>query len=152
MAGQRTLNLREGETLFEAKSYFDYHEEEVGGRAYAVASVAVLVSLAAVVWRASEPRLTFLGRPRGYLEPEDLETAPAATIPGLLIVRPDEMLFFANASPVRDAVLRAASDAEPRPTVVLLDLSLPDSQGKWKGLDIDVCRAVAASFSPTLTS
>jgi high affinity sulfate transporter 1 len=87
-------------------------------------TLAVLVSLAAVVWRASEPRLTFLGRPRGYLEPEDLVVAPTASIPGLLIVRPDEMLFFANATPVRDAILQAARETEPKPTVVLMDLSL----------------------------
>jgi SulP family sulfate permease len=87
-------------------------------------ALAVGVSLAIVVWRASEPRLTFLGRPRGYLEPVDLEGEPSATIPGLLIVRPDEMLFFANASSVRDAIVRAARETEPKPTVVLLDLSL----------------------------
>jgi MFS superfamily sulfate permease-like transporter len=87
-------------------------------------TLAVLVSLAAVVWRASEPRLTLLGRPRGYLEPEDLVVAPTASIPGLLIVRPDEMLFFANATPVRDAILQAARETEPKPTVVLMDLSL----------------------------
>jgi hypothetical protein len=49
---------------------------------------------------------------------------PTATIPGLLIVRPDEMLFFANASPVRDAIVRAARETQPPPAVVLLDLSL----------------------------
>jgi SulP family sulfate permease len=87
-------------------------------------ALAVVVSLAIVVWRASEPRLTFLGRPRGYLEPVDLEGEPTATIPGLLIVRPAEMLFFANASAVRDAIVRAARETEPGPTVVLLDLSL----------------------------
>jgi MFS superfamily sulfate permease-like transporter len=86
--------------------------------------LAVLISLAVVVWRSSEPRLTFLGRPRGYLEPEDLETEPTATVPGLLIVRPDEALFFANATPVRDAVLRAGHETTPKPSVVLLDLSL----------------------------
>ena len=87
-------------------------------------TLAVVVSLGAVVWRASEPRLTFLGRPRGYLEPVDLESQPAATMPGLLVVRPDEMLFFANATAVRDAIVQAAREAEPTPTVVLLDLSL----------------------------
>jgi MFS superfamily sulfate permease-like transporter len=44
-------------------------------------------------------------------------------VPGLLIVRPDEMLFFANAASVRDGIL-AAAEAEPRPSVVLLDLGL----------------------------
>ncbi len=44
-------------------------------------------------------------------------------MPGLLIVRPDEMLFFANAASVRDGIM-AAVEAEPRPSVVLLDLGL----------------------------
>jgi sulfate permease, SulP family len=86
--------------------------------------VAVAVSLGLVVWRASEARLTFLGRPKGDFEPVYLGTDPTAGIPGLLIVRPDEMLFFANASSVREAIARAAAEADPRPTVVLLDLSL----------------------------
>jgi len=86
--------------------------------------LAVIVSLGVVVWRSSEPRLTFLGRPRGDFEPVDLRMEPTAIIPGLLIARPDEMLFFANASSVRDAVLEAAAETEPRPMVVLLDLSL----------------------------
>ena len=86
--------------------------------------VAVIASLGVVVWRASEPRLTLLGRPRGYFEPVDLEAQPTATIPGLLIARPDEMLFFANATGVRDAIVAAAESIEQPPTVVLLDLSL----------------------------
>jgi len=86
--------------------------------------IAVFVSLAVLVWRASEGRLTFLGRASGGLEPVDLQTMPEAAIPGLLIVRPDEMLFFANAASVRDAIMQASEEAEPRPSVVLLDLSL----------------------------
>ncbi len=86
--------------------------------------VAVAISLGVVVWRASEGRLTLLGRPKGDFEPVDLRTDPTAVIPGLLIVRPDEMLFFANASSVRDAVVRCAAEADPPPRVVLLDLSL----------------------------
>jgi MFS superfamily sulfate permease-like transporter len=34
------------------------------------------------------------------------------------------MLFFANVASVRDGIIAAAADLEPRPTVVLLDLSL----------------------------
>ena len=86
--------------------------------------LAVVASLGILVWRASEGRLTFLGRARGGLEPVDLQAAPAAAIPGLLIVRPDEMLFFANVASVRDGVIQAVADAEPRPTVVLLELAL----------------------------
>ena len=54
----------------------------------------------------------------------DLQAEPDAAIPGLLIVRPDEMLFFANVASVRDAIVAAAADTEPRPTVVLLDLAI----------------------------
>ena len=84
--------------------------------------IAVIVSLGMLVWRASQPRLTFLGRARGGLEPVDLRAAPDAAIPGLLIVRPDEMLFFANVASVRDEIVQAVADADPRPQVVLLDL------------------------------
>ena len=87
-------------------------------------ALAVVVSLGMLIWRASQPRLTFLGRARGGLEPADLRAAPAAAIPGLLIVRPDEMLFFANVASVRDEIVQAVADADPRPEVVLLDLGL----------------------------
>jgi sulfate permease, SulP family len=86
--------------------------------------IAVVASLGMLVWRASEGRLTFLGRASGGLEPVDLREVPAAAIPGLLIVRPDEMLFFANVASVRDGILAAVADAEPQPTVVLVDLPL----------------------------
>jgi len=87
-------------------------------------AIAVVVSLGMLVWRASQPRLTFLGLARGGLEQVDLRTAPDAAIPGLVIVRPDEMLFFANVASVRDEVLQAVTDADPPATVVLLDLAL----------------------------
>jgi MFS superfamily sulfate permease-like transporter len=83
-----------------------------------------VVSLGVLVWRASEPRLTFLGRASGGLEPEDLRHAPEAAIPGLMIVHPDEMLFFANVASVRDGIMAAVVAMEPRPDVVLLDLTL----------------------------
>jgi MFS superfamily sulfate permease-like transporter len=86
--------------------------------------IAVVASLAVLVWRASEGRVTFLGRAVGGLEPVDLETAPDAAIPGLMIVRPDEMLFFANVASVRDGIMQTVEVTEPRPTVVLIDMSL----------------------------
>jgi high affinity sulfate transporter 1 len=98
--------------------------------------IAVAVSLGLLIWRSSQARLTFLGRARGGLEPVDLETAHEAAIPGLLIVRPDEMLFFANVASVRDAIIDVATEAEPRPKVVLLDLSLTPE------VDVPVVEAV----------
>jgi SulP family sulfate permease len=90
----------------------------------AALAIAVVVSLGMLVWRASQPRLTFLGRARGGLEQVDLRSEPDAVIPGLLIVRPDEMLFFANVASVRSEIVEAVADADPHPSVVLLDLSL----------------------------
>ena len=86
--------------------------------------VAVVVSLGGVVWRASEPRVMVLDRTGDGLEPIDMRKAPVESIYGMLIVRPDEMLFFANASPIRDEIARAAAEASPHAVVVLLDLSL----------------------------
>jgi SulP family sulfate permease len=86
--------------------------------------LAVVVSLGMLLRRASQSRLTFLGRTRGGLEPVDLRTAPDAAIPGLLIARPDEMLFFANVASVRDEIIEAIADTDARPSVVLLDLAL----------------------------
>jgi sulfate permease, SulP family len=87
-------------------------------------AIAVIVSLGAVVWRTSEPRLTFLGRTNGAFDPVDLEGEPDASIPGLLIVSPNEMLFFANVAAVRDRILQAVEDADPPARVVLVDLGL----------------------------
>jgi sulfate permease, SulP family len=87
-------------------------------------ALAVVVSLGVLIWRASEGRLTFLGRATGGMELVDLRSDPVAAIPGLMIVRPDEMLFFANVASVRDGILEAAAEMEPPPSVVLLDLSL----------------------------
>jgi len=86
--------------------------------------IAVAVSLVVLVWRASEGRLTFLGRATGGMEPVDLRDEPGAAVPGLVIVRPDEMLFFANVASVRESIIEAAAGMESRPSVVLLDLSL----------------------------
>jgi sulfate permease, SulP family len=62
--------------------------------------VAVIVSLIALVLRASQARLSVLGRVPGSLTFSSVETQPEnTTVPGLLIVRPDEGLYFANAAP-----------------------------------------------------
>src|SRR5690606_24616985 len=42
--------------------------------------------------------------------------------PGLLLLRPDQPVLFANASWVRDRVLESVEQAEPQPRVVVLDL------------------------------
>ena len=90
--------------------------------------LAVIISLAMLIWRASQPRVTWLGRERGDLQPADVDATPDAAIPGLLCARPDELLFFANITSVRRAVVARVDASDPKPEVVLLDLSLtPDA-------------------------
>jgi len=85
--------------------------------------IAVIVSLFALVWRASHPRLAVLGRVPDRLDFSDIRRYPEnKTIPGLLIVRPTNGLFFANAAGFREAIMaEMISSAEPV-KAVLLDL------------------------------
>ena len=85
--------------------------------------IAVIVSLFALVWRVSQPRLAVLGRAPNSLQFRDIRRHPEdKTVPGLLIVRPENGLFFANAASIREAILtEMQSSAEPV-RGVLLDL------------------------------
>ena len=87
-------------------------------------AIAVAASIGVIVWRAGEGRLQVLGqRPAGS---EAMREEPAAP-PGMLIVRPLEMVFFVNAAEIRHAVAAAVAASDPRPDVVLVDLGLtPD--------------------------
>jgi sulfate permease, SulP family len=85
-------------------------------------ALAVLVSLGLIVWRAGEGHLEILGDRR---PPEDSGEPRRAG--SLLVVRPLQMLFFANADEIREAVTAAVGSAGARPDVVVLDLGLtPD--------------------------
>jgi sulfate permease, SulP family len=86
--------------------------------------IAVALSLVWFIGAASRIRLAVLGRlpdDRGYADV--LDHPGAATVPGLLLVRPDGPVFFANANPLRLGVLRLVGAAPPPPRVVVLDLS-----------------------------
>ena len=85
--------------------------------------IAVIVSLFALVWRTSQPRLAVLGRVPGRLIFSDIRRNPEnKTLPGLLVVEPLNGLFFANATGFREAIMEEiASSAEPV-KAVLLDL------------------------------
>jgi high affinity sulfate transporter 1 len=85
--------------------------------------IAVIVSLFALVLRASQPRLAVLGRAPNSLQFSDIHRHPEnKTVPGLLIVRPENGLFFANAAGIRETIMREMlSNAEPA-KAVLIDL------------------------------
>jgi SulP family sulfate permease len=85
--------------------------------------IAVIVSLFALVWRASQPKLAVLGRVPDRLDFSDKHRHPEnITLPGLLMVRPENGLFFANAEAFRESIItELTSSAEPV-KAVLLDL------------------------------
>ena len=87
--------------------------------------IAVILSLLALVWRASQSRLSILGREPGRLILSDIRRHPEnRTIPGLLILRPDEGLFFANADALRNEIINLVEEAQPPVKVILLDLEM----------------------------
>ncbi len=88
-------------------------------------AIAVAASLAVVVWRAGEARLELMQRSPSGLSTARADGAVAA--PGVLLVRPAQMIFFVNASAVRNRISALVAQTEPLPDVVVADLSLtPD--------------------------
>ncbi len=85
--------------------------------------VAVIASLLALAHQAYSPRVYVLGRKRGtdIFRPLSDEHTDDETWPGLLILRTEGRLFFANAQRVCDQIWVHVQRA--RPSVVVLDCS-----------------------------
>lgn len=84
--------------------------------------VAVAFSLVLLMQRISFPRFSVLGRLPGTHTFVSMADHPnAEPVPGLLIVRPDGMVFFANANRMRLAVLDYVRQAVPKPACVIID-------------------------------
>ena len=84
---------------------------------------AVGLSFALLIYRASRPHLAVLGRFPGEHTYADLTLHPEnETIPGLLVVRLDAQLFFANDTLLSDKIRELVHTVVPRPEAVLLDL------------------------------
>jgi sulfate permease, SulP family len=97
--------------------------------------IGVILSIVLFIARASRPRVSVLGidpaLPGAYV---DIERHPKArTIDGVLLVKPDAPIFYANALAVRDAIDDLASSASDRVRVAVLDLDAND--------DIDITTA-----------
>jgi high affinity sulfate transporter 1 len=88
--------------------------------------MAIGVSFLLLLARVSRPYWSVLGR-TGDEESDDfafqsVEMHPdAETFPGLLIIRFDAELFFANATVFADHVHAAIRESDPKPRVVLID-------------------------------
>ncbi len=85
--------------------------------------VAIVLSLISLANQTANPKVYVIGRKPGadVLRPQSPSHPDDETIAGLLILRPEGRLFFANAQQVADQV--TALIAEHKPRVVALDLS-----------------------------
>jgi sulfate permease, SulP family len=88
--------------------------------------IGVVLALLLLVYQASRPRISVLGAdpaaPGAFTDVARHDGV--TTVPGVLIIRPDAPMFYANAEMVRDAIEHAADSASPgqaRAVVLVLD-------------------------------
>jgi len=89
--------------------------------------VAIIVSMIGLASQTAHPRVSIIGRKRGadVLRPLSPDHPDDETFEGLLILRPEGRLFFANAQNVTEQV--NALVARHKPRVLALDMSrVPD--------------------------
>ena len=85
--------------------------------------VAIVLSLIGLASQSAKPKVHVIGRKRGadVLRPISPEHPDDETFEGLLILRPEGRLFFANAQQVADQVQALVAKHQPR--IVALDMS-----------------------------
>jgi high affinity sulfate transporter 1 len=85
--------------------------------------VAIVVSLVALAHQLADPPVRVLGRKPGtnVFRPRSKEHPEDESFPGLLLLRPEGRIFFANAARLAEKVRALADEAKPR--VVAFDLS-----------------------------
>ena len=89
--------------------------------------VSIVVSLVALAYQAANPPVYVLGRKPGtnVFRPRSKEHPEDETFPGLLLLRLEGRVFFANAERISDKMRPLIAEAKPK--VVALDLSgVPD--------------------------
>jgi high affinity sulfate transporter 1 len=84
--------------------------------------VAIIVSLVALAYQVADPPVHVLSRKPGtnVFRPRSPEHPEDETFPGLLILRPEGRIFFANAERIAQKIRPLIEEAKPR--VVALDL------------------------------
>jgi len=89
--------------------------------------VAIVLSLVGLAYQVADPPVYVLGRKPGtnVFRPRTKEHPEDETFPGLLVLRPEGRIFFANAEYIAEKMRHLADEAKPR--VVAIDLSsVPD--------------------------
>lgn len=82
--------------------------------------LGVVLSLAALLWRAGVPHVARVGRVPGTEHFRNELRHPVETLPGLVALRIDESLFFGNADAIEDAIARAIGEQEGTRRVLLI--------------------------------
>jgi high affinity sulfate transporter 1 len=85
--------------------------------------IAVILSFLGLAAQVSNPRVHIIGRMRGQdlLRPLSPDHPDDESFPGLLMLRPEGRLFFANGQQVGDRIRQLVDESRPR--VLVLDLS-----------------------------
>ncbi|WP_426571540.1 SulP family inorganic anion transporter [Aquihabitans sp. McL0605] len=90
--------------------------------------IGVVVSIILLVYRASRPQLSVLGQPPQapgvFLDA--VRHPEAVPTPGVLVLRPDAPLFYANAQAIQDDIVAQVDRAAAEPSVVIIDLDSND--------------------------
>lgn len=83
--------------------------------------VAIVVSMVALAHQVANPPVYALGRKRGtnVFRPQSKEHPEDETFPGLLLLRPEGRIFFANAEIISHKVKHLIDEAKP--TIVVVD-------------------------------
>ncbi len=90
--------------------------------------IGVVFSLVVLIYRASRPEISLLGEDPGHPGAfEDARRHPdVRTVPGVVVVRPDAPLFYANAQAIRDFVEETVQSSAGQVHTVILDLDAND--------------------------
>jgi high affinity sulfate transporter 1 len=85
--------------------------------------IGLVASLVFVIYKTSRPHIGKLGRvpgvPGAY---SDMTRHPAnVSVPGVLIIRVDSQIYYANALTTRDAIKVMIEEMDPPPKIVILD-------------------------------
>ena len=87
--------------------------------------LAVILTLVALMRYLSESHVAVLGRLQGTREYVDVARHPEAEqFPGILMLRIERMLFFANADGIRQIIRNLVAQATPPPKVLILNCEL----------------------------
>ena len=107
--------------------------------------VAIVVSLVSLSAQAAQPKVYAIGRKRGadVLRPLSAQHPDDETFEGLLIVRPEGRIFFANVESVAEQIRALIARHQPR--VLALDMSrVPDIEYSALRLLLDLDRRAVA--------